>query len=97
VQLKVEGRVIQRVPGSGQTESRTMCRNIKTLYNFEPTVTDDEIRAAALQFVRKITGFNKPSAANKEAFDRAVDEVTTVSSRLLMSLVTKAAPKKRQV
>jgi hypothetical protein len=74
-----------------------MCRNIRTLYNFEPTATDEEIRAASLQYVRKISGFNKPSAANAEAFDRAVDEVAAVSARLLESLTTKAPPKDREV
>ena len=67
-----------------------MCRNIRTLYNFEPPVTDDEIRAAALQFVRKITGFNKPSKANEAAFKAAVDDITAVSARLLRSLDTQA-------
>lgn len=74
-----------------------MCRNIKTLYNFEPRVTDDEIRDAALQFVRKISGFTKPSAANEEAFNRAVDEIAKASSTLLGSLVTSASPKNREV
>jgi hypothetical protein len=73
-----------------------MCRNIKTLYNFEPPATEEEIRAAALQFVRKISGFAAPSAANHAAFDRAVDDVTQVSSLLLTSLVTTAAPKDRE-
>lgn len=74
-----------------------MCRNIKRLYNFEPPATDDEIRAAALQFVRKISGFAKPSAANEEAFHRAVDEVAKASSKLLSSLVTTASPRNREV
>lgn len=74
-----------------------MCRNIRTLYNFEPPATDDEIRAAALQFVRKISGFAAPSAANEEAFNRAVDEVTLAAGALLQSLVTTASPKNRQV
>jgi hypothetical protein len=74
-----------------------MCRNIQTLYNFEPPATEDEVRAASLQFVRKISGFNKPSKANEEAFERAVDEVTEASSRLLQALVTSAAPKDREV
>ncbi len=74
-----------------------MCRNIKVLYNFEPPATDDEIRVAALQFVRKISGFAKPSAANEEAFNRAVDEVTKASSKLLSSLVTTASPRNREV
>jgi len=74
-----------------------MCRNIKTLYNFEPEATEEEIRAAALQYVRKISGFNKPSRVNQEAFDHAVDEVTEVSSRLLASLETSAPPKDREV
>ena len=74
-----------------------MCRNIRTLYNFEPSATDEEIRGAALQYVRKISGFNKPSQANAEAFERAVDEVAEVSARLLGELVTSAAPKDREV
>jgi hypothetical protein len=77
-------------------EGNSMCRNIRTLYNFEPPATDDEIRAAALQFGRKISGFAKPSAANKEMFDGAVDEIAGTSSRLLKSLVTTASPKKRE-
>jgi hypothetical protein len=74
-----------------------MCRNIQTLYNFEPPATDEEVRSAALQYVRKISGFTKPSQANEEAFERAVDEVTAASARLLDSLVTTAAPKDREV
>ncbi len=74
-----------------------MCRNIKTLYNFEPPATKDEIRAAALQYVRKISGFAKPSAANETAYDRAVDEVAKTSSTLLRSLVTSASPRDREV
>lgn len=74
-----------------------MCRNIKTLYNFEPPATDEEIRAAALQFVRKISGSAKPSAANEAAFNRAVDEVTQASATLLGSLVTTASPKNREI
>ncbi|MGH2947646.1 MAG: DUF2277 domain-containing protein [Solirubrobacteraceae bacterium] len=73
-----------------------MCRNIRTLYNFEPPATDEEVRAAALQYVRKISGFNKPSQANAEAFDRAVDEVAEVSARLLDALSTSAPPKDRE-
>ena len=73
-----------------------MCRNIKTLFNFEPPVTDDEVHAAALQFVRKISGFTKPSQANEEAFILAVDEVAAVASKLLSSLVTNAPPKDRE-
>ena len=73
-----------------------MCRNIKTLFNFDPPVTEDEVRAASLQFVRKITGFNKPSKANEELFQSAVDEVAAVSSRLLRSLETNAPPKNRE-
>jgi hypothetical protein len=73
-----------------------MCRNIRTLYNFEPPATDDEVRAAALQYVRKISGFTKPSQANAEAFDRAVDAVAAVSGRLLADLVTNAPPKDRE-
>ena len=72
-----------------------MCRNIRTLFNFEPPVTDEEIRAAALQFVRKVSGFTKPSKANEAAFLFAVDEVTRVSGNLLNSLETNAPPKNR--
>jgi len=72
-----------------------MCRSIRPLFNFEPPATDEEIRAASLQFVRKLSGYNSPSQANREAFDRAVDEVAAVASRLLSSLVTTASPKDR--
>ena len=74
-----------------------MCRNIHTLFNFEPPATEDEVRAAALQYVRKISGFTKPSQANEQAFARAVDEVAAASRRLLGELVTAAAPKDREV
>jgi hypothetical protein len=74
-----------------------MCRNIRTLHNFEPPATDEEIRGAALQYVRKISGSTKPSQANAEAFDRAVDAVTEISARLLDELVTNAPPKDREV
>jgi hypothetical protein len=73
-----------------------MCRNIKTLFNFDPPVTDEEVRAAALQFVRKITGFNKPSKANEAAFHAAIDEIALVSARLLHALDTNAPPKNRE-
>jgi hypothetical protein len=73
-----------------------MCRNIKTLYNFDPPVAPDEVRAASLQFVRKITGFNKPSKANEAAFLAAIDEIAAASVRLLQSLETTAAPKNRE-
>ena len=73
-----------------------MCRNIKTLFNFAPPVTEDEIRAASLQFVRKITGFNKPSKANEDAFLAAIDEVAAAATRLLRSLETTAPPKNRE-
>jgi hypothetical protein len=73
-----------------------MCRNIRTLFNFEPPVTDDEVRAASLQFVRKITGFNKPSKANEAAFESAIDDIAAISSRLLRSLETNAPPKSRE-
>jgi len=72
-----------------------MCRNIRTLFNFDPPVTDAEIRAASLQFVRKISGFNKPSKANEASFLAAVDEVAGISARLLQSLETNAPPKNR--
>jgi len=74
-----------------------MCRNIHTLFNFEPPATDDEVRGAALQYVRKISGFTKPSQANAEAFARAIDEVAAASRRLLDELVTSAAPRDREV
>lgn len=72
-----------------------MCRNIKTLYNFEPPATEEEIRAASLQFVRKLSGFNKPSKANEEAFERAIDSVADAAEILLSSLVTPSPPKDR--
>ena len=74
-----------------------MCRNIRTLYHFEPPATTDEVRAASLQFVRKVSGFTKPSAANQASFDRAVDEVSRIVTGLLDSLVTTAPPKNREV
>jgi hypothetical protein len=74
-----------------------MCRNIRQLHNFDPPATDEEVRAAALQYVRKISGSSKPSAANAEAFARAVDEVAAASARLLAQLVTTAPPKDREV
>jgi hypothetical protein len=73
-----------------------MCRNIRTLYHYEPPTTDDEIRAASLQFVRKVSGFTKPSQANQEAFDRAVDDVTNIVRDLLGTLVTTAPPRNRE-
>jgi hypothetical protein len=73
-----------------------MCRNIKTLFNFEPPVTEEEIHAASLQFVRKISGFNTPSKANEAAFYSAVEEITRISDRLLAALESTAAPKNRQ-
>jgi hypothetical protein len=73
-----------------------MCRNIKTLFNFDPPVTADEVRAASLQFVRKISGFNKPSKANETAFLGAIDEIAAISTRLLHSLDTNAPPKNRE-
>jgi hypothetical protein len=78
-------------------ESAAMCRNIRTLFNFEPPATEDEIRASALQFVRKLSGFSKPSQANAEAFDRAVEEVSAVARRLLKSLETTAPPRDRDL
>jgi hypothetical protein len=74
-----------------------MCRNIRTLHNFEPAATDEEIRAAALQYVRKVSGSTKPSRANAEAFELAVDEVTEATTKLLGALVTSAPPKDREV
>ena len=74
-----------------------MCRNIRTLHNFEPPATDDEVRAAALQYVRKVSGTTKPSQANAEAFDRAVEAVAAVTTELLDALVTTASPRDREV
>ena len=74
-----------------------MCRNIRPLFNFDPPATDDEIRASALQFVRKVSGYTKPSQANQKAFDQAVDRVSAVTRELLDSLVTNAEPKDREV
>jgi hypothetical protein len=76
---------------------RGMCRNIHTLFNFEPHATDDEVRGAAVQYVRKVTGFTKPSQANEQAFEQAVDEIATATTRLLDALVTTAPPKDREV
>jgi len=74
-----------------------MCRNIKTLFNFDPPATEEEIRAAALQFVRKLSGFNAPSKANQAAFDQAIEEVTDAARTLISSLVTSAEPKNRDL
>lgn len=74
-----------------------MCRNIKTLYNFDPPATEDEIRAASLQFVRKLSGFTKPSKVNEDAFNRGVDEIAVVAQRLLNALVTTAPPRDRDI
>jgi hypothetical protein len=74
-----------------------MCRSIHTLYNYEPATTDEEVRAAALQYVRKVSGFTKPSSANAEAFERAVEAVATTTRQLLDELVTSAPPKSREV
>jgi hypothetical protein len=73
-----------------------MCRNIKNLFNFDPPVTEEEVKAASLQFVRKISGFNKPSHTNEEAFNTAIDDIAAVASRLLRSLETTAPPKNRE-
>jgi hypothetical protein len=73
-----------------------MCRNIKPLFNFDPPVTEEEVRAASLQFVRKISGFNKPSKANESAFLAAIDDIAGISNRLLLSLETNAPPKNRE-
>jgi hypothetical protein len=74
-----------------------MCRNIKTLFNFDPPATEEEVRAASLQFVRKLSGFNKPSQANKAAFDHAVDEVAHIAGHLLAALETNAQPRDRDI
>jgi hypothetical protein len=90
---KKPGTAIVRCPG---IKEKQMCRNIKTLFNFEPPATEDEIQASALQFVRKLSGFNKPSQANAEAFDRAVREVSASARRLLTSLHTHAPARDRE-
>ncbi len=77
-------------------DSFNMCRNIKTLFNFEPPATDEEIRAASLQFVRKLSGFNKPSKANEAAFDEAIEDVAAIARKLIDSLVTTAEPRDRE-
>lgn len=74
-----------------------MCRNIKTLFNFEPAATEDEMKAAALQFVRKLSGFHEPSKANEAAFNRAIEEVTAAAEKLLAALTTQAEPRNREV
>ena len=74
-----------------------MCRNIKTLYNFDPTATHDEIHAASLQYVRKVSGFNKPSKANEDAFNRAVEEIAISTQNLLNTLITNADPRNREI
>jgi hypothetical protein len=83
-------------PGEVFAEDEVMCRNIKTLFNFDPPVTPEEVRAASLQFVRKISGFTKPSKANEAAFQAAIDEISGISERLLRSMETNAAPKNRE-
>ncbi len=80
-----------------QAEGDTMCRNIKTLFNFAPPASEDEIRAASLQFVRKLSGFNAPSKANQAAFERAVEQVSVAASELIASLVTTADPRDREI
>ena len=87
----------RRTPARRADNLSAMCRNIRTLHNFEPPATDDEIRAAAIQYVRKISGAGKPSKANEAAFERAVDAVAAASARLLDELVTSAPPKDREV
>src|SRR6476469_8956845 len=76
---------------------QSMCRNIRTLFNFEPPATEDEIQASAVQFVRKLSGFTRPSKVNEEAFNRAVDEVTASARRLLASLATQSPPRNREI
>jgi hypothetical protein len=73
-----------------------MCRNIKTLFNFDPPATDEEIRAASIQFVRKLSGFNRPSKANEEAFNQAIEDVSAIAERLIRALVTTAEPRNRE-
>jgi hypothetical protein len=84
-------------PGSGRHYSECMCRNIRTLHNFDPPATSEEVEASALQYVRKISGFSKPSRANEQAFNEAVEAVTAASMQLLASLTSAAPPKNREV
>jgi hypothetical protein len=91
------GRRLASSIGGNHIEESVMCRNIKTLFNFAPPVTDDEIRAASLQFVRKVSGFNKPSKANEAAFAAAVDGIAAISGTLLQSMETSAPPRYREV
>ena len=88
-------RAVAQAESGTILKSEPMCRNIKTLFNFDPPVTDEEVKAASLQFVRKITGFNKPSKANEAAFLAAIDQIAEISSDLLRSLETNAPPKNR--
>jgi hypothetical protein len=88
--------VSESVSPAGEEEKQTMCRNIKTLANFEPPATDDEIRASALQFVRKLSGSHTPSRTNEAAFNRALDDVTEAAQRLIRSLKTSAPPRDRE-
>src|ERR1700751_2152020 len=90
-------RPLRNLAFNREEGSAKMCRNIRTLFNFEPPATDDEIRASALQFVRKLSGFTHPSKANHAAFERAVDEVTEVAHRLLDSLETTSPPRDREI
>jgi len=92
--LWYNSKVVQHIQNS---KVKNMCRNIKTLFNFDPPATDDEIRKASIQFVKKLTGFNKPSKANKAAFTLAVDKVTSVAQTLLETLITDAKPRDRTV
>jgi hypothetical protein len=85
------------IPTVGPSYARRMCRNIRTLHNFEPPATRDEVQAAALQYVRKVSGTTKPSQANQAAFDRAVQEIAHITEHLLADLVTSAPPKDREV
>src|SRR5512132_1846694 len=94
---KAPFRATRSKPLSSNARLSAMCRSIHTLYNFEPLATEEEVRAAALQYVRKISGFAKPSRANEEAFERAVEAVAAASNRLLGELVTSAPPKDREV
>jgi hypothetical protein len=94
---RADGTLSRQMKGSPHGQDVTMCRNIRTLFNFEPPATEDEIRGAALQFVRKLSGFNSPSKANRAAFDRAVEDIAATSRVLIESLVTSAGPRDRQV
>jgi hypothetical protein len=97
VALRGSSMTTMSVPDLSSSTIAVMCRNIKTLFNFDPPATPDEVQAASLQFVRKLSGMNKPSRANEEAFNRAVEDAASVAADLMASLITNAAPRDREI